>query len=495
VKASALNRRIALLFAAASVLALACGERAKPAQVVSGGLTIAASLEPEAVRVGENRLELELRDAEGRPVEGADVAVKAHMHSMGAMPAMGGSVPVKELGDGRYAAEFELSMGGTWLVEIEARPRAGAAPARAEGSLTVGVPGLELHAAGGAAAQPGARETAAGGPHPAEFALPPGRVQEIGVRSTLVERKPAERSIRALGRVAYDETALADVSLKVRGWIGELRADAVGARVERGDVLFTLYSPELYAAQEEYLQALRSRERAQGTGAPDRADWRVEAARRRLALWDVGAEDLASIERRGTSQQQLPIRSPASGFVVEKSVVEGSAVEPGARLLRIVPLDRVWVEVEVYESEAELVREGMPATVEPSHLPGRRFEGRVAYVYPMLSEGARTLRARVELPNPELALRPGMWANVRLLAPEGERLLVPQDAVLHAGERAFVFLDLGGGRFRPQRVELGMRSGDAVEVRSGLEAGQRVVASGTFLIAAESRLRAALDQW
>ena len=181
--------------------------------------------------------------------------------------------------------------------------------------------------------------------------------------------------------------------------------------------------------------------------------------------------------------------------MVEKNVTAGGAVEPGARLLRIVPLDRVWLDAEVYESEAPLVSVGMPASVALSYLPGRSFEGRVAYVYPMLSEGARTLRVRIVLDNPDLALRPGMWATVQLRAAAGERLVVPGDAVLHAGDRSFVFLDLGGGRYRPQQVELGMRSGDEVEVLRGLEAGQKVVASGTFLIAAESRLRAGLEQW
>jgi Cu(I)/Ag(I) efflux system membrane fusion protein len=488
------HRRALRSAAVLGALLLACGPAAEPAQVEAVGLAIAARLEPESARVGANQLALELRDAAGRPVEGAEVAVKVHMHAMGAMPAMGGPAPVRAVGGGRYAADFELAMAGTWQVEIDARAPGAPEPARAQGSLTTGVPGLVLRGAapGGPHAQPAAGE---GGAHPAEFALPPARVQEIGVRSVTVERKAAERSLRALGRVGYDETALADVSLKVRGWVGELRANAVGAQVERGDVLFTLYSPELYAAQEEYLQALRSRERARATVAPERAEWRVAAARRRLALWDISGPELAALERRGTPQQELPIRSPVRGFVVEKNLVEGSAVEPGARLLRIVPLERVWIDVDVYESEAERVREGMPATIEPSHRPELRLEGRVAYVYPQLSEDARTLRARIVLPNPDLVLRPGMWANVRLREPESERLVVPADAVLHAGDRSFVFLDLGGGRFRPQRVVLGLRSGEEVEVREGLEPGQRVVASGTFLIASESRLRAALEQW
>ena len=479
-----------------ALAAAASGGRSEVTRVEAGGLSLAASVSPPAPLVGANRLELELRDAEGRAVEGASLDVKVHMHAMGAMPGMGGPASVRELGGGRYAAEFELAMAGTWQVQIEARPRAGA-PARAEGSLSVGTPGVRLAAALGSDAIPpeAAASHEAHGAQPGEFALPAARLQEVGVRSALVERRSVERRVRALGVVALDESALADVSLKVKGWVGSLTANAVGVRVEKGDVLFTLYSPELYSAQEEYLQARRSQESARGTGAPDRADWRVRAAARRLALWDIGPGELAAIARSGVPLEELPIRAPVSGFVVEKNVTVGGAVEAGARLLRIVPLDRVWVEAEVYESEAPLVAEGMPASVALSYLPGRTFEGRVAYVYPMLSEGARTLRVRIVLANPDLALRPGMWATVQLHAAAGERLVVPEGAVLHAGDRSFVFLDLGGGRYRPQQVELGIRSEDAFEVLRGVAEGQRVVASGTYLVAAESRLRAGLEQW
>jgi Cu(I)/Ag(I) efflux system membrane fusion protein len=395
------------------------------------------------------------------------------------------------------------------------RPPAGA-PLRAEGSLTTGTPGLALRAAGAATALEGeapggevptprgpapgheghAPATApAAGEAPGEFALPPARVQEVGVRSAPAERRRVARSVRAAGRVGYDETALVDVSLKVRGWVGSLAANAVGVRVERGAPLFTLYSPELYAAQEEYLQAVHSQREARGTGAPDRADWRVRAARKRLALWDIGPGEIAALERRGAPLEEVPIRSPVTGTVIEKDVVEGSAFEPGQRLLRIVPLDRVWVEAQVYESEAPLVRLGTPAEVTLPYEPGQRFEGRVAFVSPTLSEGTRTLRVRVVLENREEVLRPGMWATVRLEGEAAERLVVPQSALLQAGARAFVFLDLGGGRFRPREVEVGLRSGEDVEIARGLEPGERVVTSGTFLVASESRLRAALEQW
>jgi Cu(I)/Ag(I) efflux system membrane fusion protein len=477
-----------------ALLAAACGPGAEPTRVRGGGLELHVALAPEVARVGENELRIELRDAAGHPVGGATLDVKVHMHPMGAMPAMGGPAHVAELGDGRYQAHFALEMGGTWQVEIEARPPGGP-PTRAEGSLTVGTPGLRLAAVGGGQAP--APEAAAPAPsEPAgEVHLAPERLQQIGVESALATRRQVAPSLRAAGRVAYAETALHDVSLKVRGWVGELRVSAVGDRVERGQVLFTLYSPELYAAQREYLLALESQVRARGTGAPDRADYLVDAARNRLRLWDLAPGDLEQIAARGKPLEQLPIRSPARGFVVEKNVVAGGAVEPGARLYRIAPLDPIWVEAEVYEQDIALVVQGMRAEVEVAGLPGRRFEGTVAWVYPSVSEATRTARARVELPNTDLALRPDMFATVHLDAAPQEKLVVPLSAVLHAGERSFVFLDLGGGRLRPQPVEVGVRFGEEIEILAGVEEGQAVVASATFLVAAESRLRAALERW
>ncbi len=243
------------------------------------------------------------------------------------------------------------------------------------------------------------------------------------------------------------------------------------------------------------LLALAAQARARESGTPDRADYLVTAAKNRLRLWDVAAGDLARIAQSGAPLEAVPIRSPASGYVLEKSIVEGGAVEPGARLYRIAPLDRVWVEAEVYEAELAQVTIGMDAVVTLAYLPGRRFSGRVAWLSPGLSSETRTARVRIELQNPDLALRPDMLASVELAAPAAERLLVPLSAVLYAGKRSFVFLDLGEGRLRPAPVAVGVRSGEEIEILSGIEPGQSVVSSATFLVASESRLRAALDQW
>ncbi len=492
--------------AALALLGLAaCGAPSEPVVVRAAGIEIRAAAEPASPRVGENQILIELRDAEGRPVEGADLRTRVHMQAMGAMPAMGGPAEVSELGGGRYRADYKLDMSGTWMLEVRAKPASGPM-ATAEGSLTVGAPGLRLEAAGHvpgpeAHAHAAATEGAAVSPlepgavHPGEFRVAPERLQRIGVRMARAERRTLATAIRAAGRVSYDETALQDVSLKVRGWVGDLRVDAVGDRVAKGDVLFTLYSPELYSAQQEYLLALGSQARARETQAPDRADYLVEAARNRLRLWDVAPAELDRIARAGEPQEQIAIRSPASGYVVEKNVVAGSAIEPAQRLYRIAPLDRVWVEAEVYEEDVPLVAQGMPAEITLPYLPGRTFAGTVAWLYPGLSRATRTARVRIELENPDQVLRPDMLADVELESAPGDSLVVPLSAVIHAGERSFVFLDLGDGRLRPQPVEVGRRFGEEVEILSGLAEGQALVASATFLIASESRLRAALDQW
>ena len=479
-----------------------CGSsRSDPVTLQSEGIEMAVAVEPADLRVGENALWLELRDDSGAPLAGAEVSVTVRMHAMGTMPAMGGPATVTEVSAGRYRADFELGMRATWLVEIAARPANGPT-ARAEGSLTVGMPGVRLEGVGAGASAPeltaeraGSAETSADRPHPAEFRIPSGRLQRIGVKTAPAEKKILTTTVRAVGRVVADETTLEDVSLKVRGWVGSVVVDAVGDPVKRGEVLFTVYSPELYAGQEEYLQALRSQERARETTAPDRADYLVRAARNRLRLWDIAAPDLERLTQSGEPLEYLPIRAPVSGYVIEKNLVQGSAFEPGQRLYRIAPLSRVWIEAEVYEYELPLVREGQTATVTLPYMPERSFEATVAYIYPVLDPKTRTARLRLELPNADLALRPEMYANVRVYSDRGERLVVPQAAVLYAGERSFVFRALGDGRFRPQRVEVGLRSGEEVEILAGLEAGDAIVTSATFLIASESRLRAALEQW
>jgi membrane fusion protein, copper/silver efflux system len=314
------------------------------------------------------------------------------------------------------------------------------------------------------------------------------RRQRIGVKIDEVRKAPLTLAIRAVGVVKYDETKLEDVSLKVGGWIRGLKVDATGQPVKKGDVLFHLYSPELFAAQQEYLVALRTRN-------GDTSDPLVRAARQRLRLWDIPQAQIEALATRGEATETLAIRSPATGYVIEKDVVEGAAVEPGKRLYRIAALDRVWVEAQIYESDLPNVKAGQPVEVTLPFVPGKKFEGRIAYVYPYLQGGTRTGQVRIELPNPGGELKPEMYADVSFEVKQGERLQIPASAVIYTGPRRLVFVDLGEGRLQPREVKLGQRSGESFEVVEGLKEGERVVTSGNFLIAAESRIRSAAGYW
>ena len=327
------------------------------------------------------------------------------------------------------------------------------------------------------------------------FTVDARRRQLIGVRTTVVQRRPVRMRIRAVGRVVYDETRLSDVSVKYRGWIGKLEVDRSGQQVSKGEPLFTLYSPELYSAQEEYLAALASQRAAKETSAPNRSDYLVEAARQRLRLWDLRDWQVDQIAQSGSPLEYIPIVSPVSGVVIEKEIVEGAAIEPGMKLYRIAALDRIWIEADVYESELPLIEVGQEATVSLPYLPDRSYLGKVGFVYPYLDSSTRTGRIRIELANENLDLRPEMFADVEVAVDLDERLVVPEEAILYAGPRRLVFLDLGEGRLRPQEIETGVKSGDEYEVLAGLQEGDVVVSSGNFLIAAESRLKSATGQW
>jgi len=318
------------------------------------------------------------------------------------------------------------------------------------------------------------------------------RRQSIGVRTETVTRGPMTRTVRAVGHLTYDERGLADVDLKVKGWVRELHVDAQGEYVGKGQPLFTFYSPDLYAAQQDYLQALRARERA---ADGEEAGLLLDSARERLILWDLTGAQVDSLASRGRAQRYVTIFAPASGHVIAKHVVEGASVMPGQMLYRIAPLDRVWVEAEVYESDLAILKVGQRADIRLTYLPGREFKGTIDHIYPYMDEDARTGRVRLVLRNPDLELRPNMYADVELKVDLGSPLRVPQEAVIYTGPRRIVFLDLGEGRLKPTEIQVGRSAGAYFEVLSGLSSGDVVVTSGNFLVAAESRLRSAATFW
>ncbi len=320
--------------------------------------------------------------------------------------------------------------------------------------------------------------------------------RRIGVRTALVEEKPVELTIRAVGRTTFDESRLRDVTLKLKGWVENLYVNETGQPVRRGQTMLTIYSPELYSAQQEYLLALRSQQSAAGSGAPERADYLVRAARERLHLWDISDTQIRQIEERGQPLERMPILSPVSGYVIEKDVVEGMSLEAGQRLYRVAGLDAIWVEADVYEQDLPHVKVGQRATITLPYVEDASvIAGKISYVYPYLDPKTRTGKIRIQVPNADLALRPEMYANVEIRVDRGIRLIVPESAVIRTGPRSLVFLDLDEGRLKPQEVQLGARSENGYEVVSGLSAGDRVVTSANFLISSESRLRSAEEIW
>lgn len=315
--------------------------------------------------------------------------------------------------------------------------------------------------------------------------------RRIGVTFAVVERGPLARTVRAAGVVAYDETRLVDVSPRVEGWAEEVYADFTGAPVRQGEPLLALYSPALVAAQEELILARRLADRLETAGGPAAENARelLDATRRRLGYWGIDPDQIAAIELRDAPERTLVLRAPADGVVVEKNVVRGSRVEPGTVLYRIADLSRVWVEGEVFEKDLALIEAGRRVDVTVDAYPGERLEGTVAYIHPTLSAESRTARIRVELPNPGLRLKPGMYASLTFDAPiHDDGLHIPRSAVLTTGTRSLVFVRAHDGSLVPREVTAGRVAGEEVEILDGLAAGDVVVSAANFLIDAEANL-------
>ncbi len=306
----------------------------------------------------------------------------------------------------------------------------------------------------------------------------------LGITFARAAGRPVRSSVRAVGILKYAEPNLVYVNARVGGWVERLYADYVGKRVEQGDPLLALYSPDLVSAQEEYLLARRLKD-----------DTLAASARRRLALWDIPEDQIDSLETRGSVTRTLLLRAPRSGAVTEKMVIEGQAVKAGDNLFQIADARVLWVDVAIFEQDAAAVRVGTPATITVDALPGRTFRGSVTFIYPQLDEKTRTLTARVAVENGNGALRPGMYATAALATAGRGRggVSVPREAVLPTGTKDLVFVNRGDGRFVPREVRVGLRGDSLVEIVQGLKPGDEVVASATFLLDSESNLAAAIQ--
>ena len=321
------------------------------------------------------------------------------------------------------------------------------------------------------------------------------RQQLIGVKIGTAEMKSLEKVIRTVGRFDYDEKRIGTVSLKIGGWIEDLYVDFTGKFVNQGDPLLTIYSPELVSAQEEYLLALRAKKdlaKSPFSEVTSSGDSLAESASRRLKLWDISDDQIKALEETGQPKKTLTLYSPFSGFVLEKAAYKGMNVMPGMALFKLADLSVIWLYADIYEYELPFIRLGQQASVQVTYIPGEVFTGKIIYIYPSLNPETRTAKVRLELPNSHGKFKPEMYANVEIKVRLGQRLTVPEGAIIDTGVRQMAIIDKGDGYFEPREVKVGGKVDDDYEVIKGLKAGDRVVTSANFLIDSESKLKEAL---
>jgi len=337
----------------------------------------------------------------------------------------------------------------------------------------------------------------------AEGSGPPGTVnidavtvQNIGVRKVTASRRDLARDINTVGRVIYDEQRIARLHPKTQGWIEKLRIGTTGQTIRRDEILLSIYSPQLVSSQQEYLLALKNYETLSASPFEDvrrGAAELVDTSMERLRLLDVPQHQLDALERNREVMKLLHIHSPVGGVVVNVGAREGQYVTPQTELFMIADLSSVWVLVDVFEDESPWVSVGDRADMRVTAVPGYTFEGRLTYIYPYAESKTRSIKARLEFENPKRLLKPDMFADVTIHAsPRQDVVAIPSEAIIRSGLREQVFIALGGGRFEPRPVEVGLTGGGYTEIRSGLQSGDEVVVSAQFLIDSESKLREAL---
>lgn len=372
---------------------------------------------------------------------------------------------------------------------LVSRPRAGT-NSTSSTAVMAGMPGPSKSgssaSAGSMAGMAGMNATPGG-----SVQLTASQIHDFGVTFGTAEVRQLTAETRTTGVVTFDETKMAQIAPKFSGFVERLYVNSTGQNVRRGQPVLDIYSPELVAAQQELLlagQVDRSIGASSVPGVSGGQTDLADASRRRLRLWDISDAQIDEILRTGRVRRTLTLYAPVSGIVVDKKVLQGQAVAIGDALYTIADLSDVWVEAELRQVDAASVRVGSAADIEFTGLPSRTFKGRVAYVYPTLQQEARTIKARIVVPNSGGMLKPGMYATVRLSTPSRPALTVPNSAILQTGDRNVVFVDMGSGELMPHDVELGRVAGDYTEILSGLEPGQRVVTSAQFLLDSESNL-------
>ena len=319
--------------------------------------------------------------------------------------------------------------------------------------------------------------------------------QLVGVRTGTVERRSLVRVVRTTGQLTGDETKLAHIHVKVNGYIDKVYVDYIGQLIKKGQPLFTLYSPDLVATEEEYLIAKRGAQEMGSSQFPDVSQGSqslLRSTRERLKLWDITDEQIKKLDETGEVTKTLTFYSPVSGFVTDRKAFPQTAVTPDMDLYVISDLSTIWVDADVYEYEVPFVKVGETADMQLSYYAGKTYTGKITYIYPTVDPVARTVKVRIEFPNPNFELKPQMFAAVQLNINYGKQIVVPQEAVMDSGEKQYVFVVHEGGVFEPRMIQMGAKLEGNVVVLSGLKAGETIVTSGNFLIDSESRLKSAM---
>lgn len=327
--------------------------------------------------------------------------------------------------------------------------------------------------------------------------ISPERQQMLGVRSVPAEYKTISREVRTVGKIAYDETRITHIHTRFNGWIEHVFVDFVGEPVRKGQQLFTIYSPELVSTQEEYLLALRSREKLGGSSF----DWiskgsntLADSAKERLKLWGVSEAEIEEVRKTGKARRTVPVYSPVNGIVTQRAAYHhGTYITPEMEIYTIVDISTVWLVADISEKDLPFVKTGQMLTIEFPYSNGKRIDSRIEFFYPYLDPATRTGQVRVQLKNPGNQFKLDQFVNVFVRMEEQKNLVVPSDAVLNTGEKQYVFIDLGDGYFDPRQLRIGVQTAEETSIEEGLKEGERVVTAANFLLDSEARLRGVLE--
>ena len=369
------------------------------------------------------------------------------------------------------------------------------APQHDHAAMLAGKPtgGGEMQGMPGMPGMKGGAETKA--PQTSEFIVPVERQQQIGVTYANVERKPLAHTIRSVGLIVPDRSRNWQFVSRVDGYVQKLNVTSPGQVVDKDAPLLSIYSPDLLTSEREFVELLRMRDEAKSKDARETPQRLIESAKRRLQLWNVTPEQIAELEKTRKASDTLTLLSPFRGVVQSVPVEQGKNVKMGDMLVEVADLGVVWVWAEFYENELSMLQTGQKIAVTAKSYPGENFDGTISLINPFLDEMKRTAKVRIDIPNADFKLRPGMYVNAELAMHMGEALTVPVSAIMPTGERNVVFVDKGEGKLEPRIVQLGTKYGDIYEVQSGLQEGERVVASANFLIDAESKVQGALKEF